>query len=224
MYVATSKTLLREIEQRISNMRNTELKSMPQPEPPAFDMANEPWLRKLTWGPLFGSEFEGHKELTSDSGSGDMIRLHVVELDDLIPKRGTKPLDVTFRIKGAAKYFYEYGVYSVSREAHPWLGAWADNRLLRHECETRWESIDKKVALFLDNCKSLNEALKLWPDLAHYVPQEYIDKVNEKTEKKKSGPSEAALEALKAIDTDVVAQSNVLARMAGAPGVARSGA
>jgi hypothetical protein len=222
MYVATSKTLLGAIENRIEHLSRTEQKSLAPPVAPAMKLVDQPWLRKITWGVLFGSEFEMHPSLRGRSPK--TVRLHITELDALLPGRKPDEVDLGFSVEDTAQYFYEYQTHQVSREAHPYLGEWADNHLVRMECINRWLGIGKKVRLFLDNCKSLNEALKLWPDLAHYVPKEYLDKVNAKTEAKKSGPSEAALAALKAIDTDVVAQSNVLARMAGAPGVAGSGA
>ena len=65
---------------------------------------------------------------------------------------------------------------------------------------------------FLEACKSLNEGLKLWPDLKYYIPEQYLKKVAEKVEKKKR-PSEA-LDALKEIDVDQIVANAVMARMA----------
>jgi hypothetical protein len=51
--------------------------------------------------------------------------------------------------------------------------------------------------------------------VVRYVPKQYIDKMNVKTEKQEKKAS-SAMEALKAIDMDAVNASTVLARMAGA--------
>lgn len=49
----------------------------------------------------------------------------------------------------------------------------------------KWDKVDSDIKLFLSKCKSLNEALRLWPALQMYVPQEYIDRVNHKVERRK---------------------------------------
>lgn len=83
------------------------------------------------------------------------------------------------------------------------------------ECSNRWEAVTTQVINFLNSCKSANEALKLWPDVARYMPKETLERVNLKSEKKEKDAS-AALTALQNIDMDSVNTSTVLARMAGA--------
>lgn len=84
------------------------------------------------------------------------------------------------------------------------------------ECRERWTKVKEQIINFIRKAKSLNEALKLWPDVARYVPVEYVDKANEKKERPEKKKSEAA-EALKDLDVDLAATSAVLARMAGGP-------
>jgi len=67
----------------------------------------------------------------------------------------------------------------------------------------------------VSKCKSLNEAIKLWPDVQRYVPKQFLDRVAKKAEKSAGAASQGA-EALKGIDVDMVNTSVVLARMAGA--------
>ncbi len=82
------------------------------------------------------------------------------------------------------------------------------------EIKQRWDKIRAQVNTFLDECKSLNEALKLWPQLNMYVPKEYLDRVAEKAEAK---PKESrAADALKNLDTNLAVSSAVIARMSGA--------
>jgi hypothetical protein len=68
------------------------------------------------------------------------------------------------------------------------------------------------VLSFLQHCKSLNEALKLWPDIRIYIPQRYLDKAETVTKKAKAAES-TALEHLKSIDTDNAVASAVMLRM-----------
>lgn len=82
------------------------------------------------------------------------------------------------------------------------------------EIKQRWDKIRLQVLTFLDECKSLNEALKLWPQVNMYVPKEYLDRVAEKGEAK---PKESrAADALKNLDTNLAVSSAVIARMSGA--------
>lgn len=44
----------------------------------------------------------------------------------------------------------------------------------------RWSGVQFTIINFLSTCKSLNEAVKLMPELAHYLPKYLIDKMAEK--------------------------------------------
>lgn len=77
---------------------------------------------------------------------------------------------------------------------------------------SKWSKVGTDVMNFLTSCKSLNEALKLWPDVRIYIPQHYIDKAEEKTVKAKAAESRA-MEVLKQIDTDHAVSSAVMVRI-----------
>lgn len=83
----------------------------------------------------------------------------------------------------------------------------------RWEASTRWGKVEEDIAKFLNGCKSLNEALKLWPDVEKFIPNEYLKRVAEKKEKSKSESAAAGI--LKGMDLDQINTSTVLARMAG---------
>lgn len=76
----------------------------------------------------------------------------------------------------------------------------------------KWAKVKEDVLKFLMSCKSLNEALKLWPDVRIYIPQEYLDKAEERTVKAKAAESKA-MEILKSIDTDQAISSAVMVRI-----------
>lgn len=90
-----------------------------------------------------------------------------------------------------------------------------ENRRLVLDIRNRWDGIQNQVRDFLKNCKSLNEALKLWPELEHYIPKDYVERVLEKRQRSTPVASKAA-EILGQIDTQAVVASAVIARMAGA--------
>ena len=82
----------------------------------------------------------------------------------------------------------------------------------QYAINARWDKVKLDVMNFLTSCKSLNEALKLWPDVRIYIPQHYIDKAEEKTVKAKAAESKA-MEILKQIDTDHAISSAVMVRI-----------
>jgi len=55
---------------------------------------------------------------------------------------------------------------------------------LNKEIKQRWLKVEEDVLLFLGKCKSLNEALKLWPGVKLYIPKEYIERAERKVERK----------------------------------------
>lgn len=85
-----------------------------------------------------------------------------------------------------------------------------------HEIDERWDKVKDQIFKFLKGCKSLNEALKLWPDVRIYVPQQYLERVERKVERATADSS--ALDILKSIDTDGAVAAAVGARLASAAG------
>ena len=91
-------------------------------------------------------------------------------------------------------------------EEFPGMKELLDAAVVRGEIEERWTKVQSQVTTFIANCKSLNEALKLWPDVKLYIPQNYLDRVEQKTHKPKES---RAAEVLKQIDTDIATASVV---------------
>ena len=82
----------------------------------------------------------------------------------------------------------------------------------RVDAQRRWAGVEKQVMEFLQKCKSLNEGLKLWPDLRMYIPPSYLDRVARKVERPKDDGA-AAKDALKNMNTDEIVAAAVIARM-----------
>jgi hypothetical protein len=82
----------------------------------------------------------------------------------------------------------------------------------RNEAENRWGQVTEQVCGFLSKCKSLNEALKLWPQIEPYIPQHYMKKAQTKKAGGKRDSSEA-IEAAKQLDTETLTAAAVISRM-----------
>jgi hypothetical protein len=78
----------------------------------------------------------------------------------------------------------------------------------------RWTNVRIKVLGFLDECKSLNEAVKLWPDVVTYIDRDDIQRLEVKREK--SANQSRAAEALAELNTDELMGAAVIARLSGA--------
>lgn len=87
--------------------------------------------------------------------------------------------------------------------------------LKNNDIKFRWDKVERQVLDFIENCKSLNEALKLWPDLKVYIPKDYIERVERKPARSEASASRAA-EILSEINTDEVQAAAVIARLSGA--------
>lgn len=83
--------------------------------------------------------------------------------------------------------------------------------------ERRWNKVHKELAEFLTSCKSLNEALKLWPDVRIYIPTKYLERVEQKTERAKTKEAQVnkAAAALAAMDIDGAISAAMTSRLMG---------
>lgn len=79
------------------------------------------------------------------------------------------------------------------------------------EVQQRWGKVHAEIIAFLKKCKSLNEALKLWPQIEAYIPDIYMQKANGKREATKS--ESKAAEAVKDLDTEGLMAAAVISRM-----------
>jgi hypothetical protein len=101
-------------------------------------------------------------------------------------------------------------------EHHPLVAEFLVYRKKVAEVDARWDKVKVDVMKFLENCKSLNEAIKLWPDIRIYIPKQYIERIEKKAERAVSNTS--ALDILKGIDTDGAVAAAIGARLASAAG------
>jgi hypothetical protein len=68
------------------------------------------------------------------------------------------------------------------------------------QTDDKWSGIKQQVSDFLRAAKSLNEALKLWPALALYISDDYIDRVNNNPKREKMASKAEEIMASISID------------------------
>jgi hypothetical protein len=81
----------------------------------------------------------------------------------------------------------------------------------RIEINNKWKAIQEQVKSFLNAAKSLNEALKLWPALALYIHDQYINRVNANTAR--SQTVSKAADILATIKTDEITAAAVSVKL-----------
>jgi hypothetical protein len=77
------------------------------------------------------------------------------------------------------------------------------------EIQNKWEGVKTQIREFLDKCRTLNEAVKLYPGLRMYVPKEYLDRVDKKVERAER------VAKLHGIDTEGLTAAVIAAKLAG---------
>ncbi len=217
-YVSISRDLTHEVGAFIRNLAQLELNSMSSfdriREDAMKDDAFQHMLDAALWGDLL--DLKPRLEKFSFPARVDLQLACSRPVDDGTFDTFTTelqierfPVPITCKTSG-----YGYLDLKIDTGLHPLLIEARDLAVLRRECSKRWEKVQAQVLKFLGSCKSLNEAIKLWPDVRRYIPKDYLKRVDTKVEKTKTKSSGA--DALAGMDMDMVNTSLVLARMAGA--------
>lgn len=224
-YAAITETLKNDVTNKIRSMKVAEMNTMPDPDAVMAKIAENTELHdnavNLLWAqtePDLYPRLEKYNKTASIkfkfrvpaeySKNGHTTR----EVTSLFPCKQVVPCMVETSSGYGSR---TEGITEINFTASPLFAEYAEVYKNRVECIERWDAVIKQVNNFLASCKSANEAVKLWPDVARYLPKATIDKINEKSTKQAKDVS-SALAALQAIDMDQVNTSTVLARMAGA--------
>lgn len=100
--------------------------------------------------------------------------------------------------------------YSVEIPDNPSVAAWGEYFKHKAEAIKRWDHIKNEVRAFLNKCKSLNEALKLFPEIAVYIPDELVQKTKEKLGPRTKEDNAAKIEG---VDRESIITGAVIARI-----------
>lgn len=208
-FVGISQRLLSDVRDACLRMRDAELLTVGEVNRISIT-ENDHWFKELAYGEhvhLMGvipdkwaRTFNGHGTFVVTEGEE---RYELSMFGD--------------HVKGMPPYTNDYRMFTVALD-NPRLPVGVSQMIHvlreRREVEKRWNDVRTKVTEFLDSCKSLNEALKLWPELEHYIPKEYMERVLQKREKSTS--VSRAAEVLGSIDTQELTAAAVIARLSGA--------
>jgi hypothetical protein len=83
-----------------------------------------------------------------------------------------------------------------------------ENELVVRSINERWSKITKDVTEFLDKCKSLNEAVKLFPTVRMYIHSQDLERLDRKVER----PSQRKAIVLD-VDTDGLTAAAIAAKL-----------
>lgn len=210
-YVAISKDFKDRVANKINLMERAELTSIGQ-EPPITlspdtpSLLNAVWKEHLHLKPLLPLDW---------TSVADEICLKI-QIPTDIPD---KPYDHCFTVKLTGQmttppHFYKYRNETVDHNASEFsqLLEWV---LKKQDINNRWKKVHIQVQTFLNNCKSANEAVKLWPDVKMYFDNHDIDRLETKVVRSGSSESNAA-QILAQMDVNELTGAAVIARMSGA--------
>lgn len=198
-YVAISGELRDSIRRNIQAMCRRELQAAPPTEKTEIVQSHQitDHHYQLSWGEFVHLKDQMPKEWMRYTES---LQLKADRCIDDEGRTVSAFIQLTFPGKIASPPGTEHWGRRVSvSEDYPGMKEMLDAAHQRLEINARWDKILNDVAKFIANCKSLNEALKLWPALRAYIPQNYLDRIDQKVAKVKDS---AALEVLKQIDTE----------------------
>lgn len=213
-YVAISGELKTSVKEQIRNLERKDVGAIPDvPSSVSLDTIPED-LKDKVWGEhrhleammpkdwkVYRDDLTLKVKFVSDDSIVHNTTFEVMFKGDTLPcPPNTRPYSFAVEVDEYYPMVAEYLVY----------------RKKVAEVETRWNKVKVDVMKFLENCKSLNEAIKLWPDIRIYIPKQYIERIEKKAERAVSNTS--ALDILKGIDTDGAVAAAIGARLASAAG------
>ncbi len=213
-FVGISQNLVNEVRDHIRYMRDHELSASLGQEPSRITLdvtGNERWFVQKVW--------ENKQHLISEMPASWLhkntaVDFHFSGPDFKLQCRSEKEVLLPPQYRSGYPDVY---VHFEEGEEMPTelINDHVSRAKMRTEISERWRKVETQVREFLNNCKSLNEALKLWPDLKVYIPDEFIDRVERKAAKGEKTQSNAAA-FLSTINTEEVQAAAVIARMSGA--------
>lgn len=212
-YVSISQDLRNAVRSKINNMKDMERKGIKCPESiQDRSVPVTPELEQLVWGehyhlkPLMPQEWLRETEsanfitnVTFENGASKKVGFRVI-----FPSKMATPPNTD-----------RYGHEVYLPADHPAVPDLIAYHTEMRNIDKRWADVGSQIMEFLGACKSLNQAIKLWPDVRIYIPEEYLERAERKVER---SVNLDAVEAIKKVDTDAAISAAAIARMMGAIG------
>lgn len=211
-YVAISGDFSARVEGKINKMLNAELTTIGE-EPVVHCTGQEPFIINAIWG-----EHAQLKDVVPDEWCGKRDGLNVrFPIPDQVNDRGN-PVHYSFKLEFANDIkvppnFNYYDSKDIPNN-EPLLAALVGWAIKWQEIIARWAAVQNKITEFLEECKSANEAVKLWPDIKMYFNAHDVARLEAKHGR--SETQSKAAEILAGINTDEVMSAAVIARLSGA--------
>jgi len=210
-YVAISASLLNEVENKINRMKEADANLIQKPIDEIAYQTLPDDLEQLLWGAHYNLKNvipDDWKTYNKDFRANTRFMHDGTELKSMV---AIKTAVGTAAPPKSSSYTTHFDIPA----DHPLIAEVVQRDIAYFENNKKWKAIRVQIKDFLNNCKSLNEAVKLWPDVRVYIPQSYMDRMLAKSERTAEKISKAS-EFLKQIDTDNAVAAAVGARMAGA--------
>lgn len=217
-HVAISRDFLNRVDNKIDRMQAAELKAIGAE--PKVVMPTESQVMLET---LWGANLHLRKQIPDTwRNRSNCARVHFNTKTTRLNSDGeTVPVSMSVTVQPTAGEFdfppdaNWHTARMLSDRDHPDFREVVAYGDAKAEIEIRWHTVRTKVTEFFKSCKSMGEAVKLWPDCKVYIDDEDIKRFEKKVVKTASQDSDAA-KVLAGLNTDELMGAAVVARLSGA--------
>ena len=170
-----------------------------------------PMLSKIIWGEhehlLALMPAEWCKRLTSDFDLRVKTKVPGREVASSIRIKVRNRTELV-----APPGFESFREHTIPYDLCPDTKKYFDLSVREEAFEAGWQKIANDVRNFLNSNKSLNAAIKAWPELRAYIPSDYLERVDKKPERK--AQQEKAAQTLAEIDREGAVAAATLVTLA----------
>jgi len=223
-HVAISRDFISRVESKITTMRNAEIKVLGA-EPTITLHPDSPVVLNAVWGQHLHLRNQMPEKWKNTSNSLRLM-FNTNTVHTRIASNGTPediPVSCTFNVASANNTHFEMPPNDYWHATHmvhpddmnnPDIKSAIEFGNAKAEIEHRWLQINQKVIQFFQSCKSMKEAVTLWPECMMYIDSDDIRRFETKVVKAASQDSEAA-KVLAGINKDELVGAAVAARFTG---------
>jgi hypothetical protein len=217
-HVAISRDFLNRVDNKIDRMQSAELKALGTE--PKVTMPTESQVMLDT---LWGANLHLRNQIPDTwRNRSNCARVHFNTKTTRLNSDGeTVPVSMSVTVQPTSGEFdfppdaNWHTTRFLSDRDHPDFREMVAYGDAKAEIEVRWHTVRTKVTEFFKSCKSMKEAVTLWPDCKVYIDDEDIQRFEKKVVKTASQDSDAA-KVLAGLDTDQLMGAAVVARLSGA--------
>jgi hypothetical protein len=211
--VRISKQLLKDVESTISSIKQKDYAANVGVLNPKEDAALSAKLfeegERLIWG-----EHMHYKTTLPKAWLSHIDRMDVSVVDAKGYRIGDE-IQISKKVTLPPNHPHSYGYVEVKvpvgRLPPEFVAQYEAFKAAKEAFDAKYDTIQAQVLGFLKSCKSLNDALKKYPDIALYVPEKYLSVVNEVRERGEREKKDAAPAVQ--LDRDMLSATGVLGKL-----------